>query len=417
MSKLSIVGDCPLFGETVIQGSKNAVLPMMAATLLQEEICILQNVPNIEDVQSAIDILKYLGAKILFCANELIVDTSTITKTRIPHEYMEKMRSSILFMGALLIRCGKAKASKPGGCSIGARPIDLHLDAFEQLGAKIIVEEDEIIVESSKLKPGICKFSFPSVGATENALLIAAKMEGICVLQNVAREPEVMELCWFLEEMGCKIEGIGTSCLIVHGTKNLHGITYQVSSDRIVAGTYLAACVMARGEICLRKCPVVFMRETLRVFSQMGASYTVYQDALRFSMKKRPRAITYLETAPYPKFPTDMQSIVMAVLTIADGNSCICEKIFENRMGVVKSLKMMGAQITNNKTTAKIKGVSHLTSGPVVATDLRSGAALVVAGLGATGTTIIDEYEHIARGYEDIVKDIGQLGGKGWMVE
>ena len=417
MSKISVVGDYPLFGETTIQGSKNAALPIIAATLLQEGTCILQNVPSIEDVQSAIDILKYLGADVCFNQNELIIDTSTITKTKIPHEYMEKMRSSILFMGALLIRCKKAQASKPGGCSIGERPIDLHFEAFKQLGARIIEVDNEIRVEAFNLKPGICRFSFPSVGATENALLIAAKMEGVCVFYNVAREPEVMELCWFLEEMGCKIEGIGTSCLIVHGTKDLHGITYHVSSDRIVAGTYLAACVMARGEIYLRKCPVYFMKETLRVFSKMGANYRVYQDTLQFSMKKRPIAIPYLETAPYPRFPTDMQSIVMAVLTIADGNSCICEKIFENRMGVVDSLKTMGAQIVNSKTMAKIQGVSHLTAGNVIATDLRSGAALVVAGLGAKGITIIDGYEHIARGYEDIRRDLTKLGGKEWMVE
>lgn len=417
MSKLSIVGDHPLFGETVIQGSKNAVLPIIAATLLQEGTCILQNVPCIEDVQSAIDILRYLGADVLFYKNELRVDTSTIIKTKIPHEYMEKMRSSILFMGALLVRYGKTKASKPGGCSIGERPIDLHLEAFKQFGAKIVEDDNEIIVEGLKLSSKTYRFSFPSVGATENALLIAAKMEGTSVLENVAKEPEVMELCWFLESMGCKIKGIGTSRLIVYGTKFLHETTYQVSSDRIVAGTYLAACVMARGEICLRKCPVAFMRETLFIFAKMGASYKVYQDTIKFSMKKRPKAIAYLETAPYPGFSTDMQSIVMAVLTIAKGESCICEKIFENRMGVVEPLKIMGAQIVNNKTSAKIQGVSYLEAKNVMASDLRSGAALVVAGLSARGITVIDGYNHIKRGYENIVKDLMQLGGKGWMVE
>ena len=417
MSKLSIVGDNPFFGETVIQGSKNAVLPIIAATLLQEGTCTLQNVPDIEDVWSAIDILKYLGAKVLFSHHELIVDTSRITKTEIPHEYMEKMRSSILFMGALLIRSGKAQASKPGGCSIGERPIDLHLDAFRQLGAKVIENEENILVEASRLQSGTCKFSFPSVGATENALLVAARIEGICILKNVAKEPEVIELCCFLESMGCKIEGIGTSCLVVYGTKVLHETKYQIASDRIVAGTYLAACTVARGSICLRKCPIAFMKETLRIFSKMGAEYRAYEDTLQFSMKKRPKAISYLETGPYPKFSTDMQSIVMAVLTVAEGKSFICEKVFENRMGVVESLKKMGAQINHDKTTAKIQGVSYLTPSQVRASDLRGGAALVVAGLFTKGITTIDGYEHIERGYEDIVSDLIKLGGKGWVIK
>jgi UDP-N-acetylglucosamine 1-carboxyvinyltransferase len=415
MSKLSIEGGEPLFGELTVQGSKNAALPIIAGTLLQNERCVLCNIPMITDVYAAIEILRYLGVTVLVKGHTLEIEPSTINKTTIPLEYMEKMRSSVLFMGVLLARCGQVKAFKPGGCSIGTRPIDFHLEAFRQFGANVVEQEEQIEISCENLKSGVCKFPIPSVGATENALLVAARIDGNSYIENAAREPEVMELCWFLESMGCQIEGIGTSRLLIRGNKDLKVTDYYyINSDRIVAGTYLGACMMSGGKICLKKCPVCFIGSTLRLFTKLGAQYSFYEDTLVFSMKQRPNYLSYLETAPYPEFATDMQSVLMAILAIAKGESVLCETIFENRMRVAKELNKMGAKIEVDKSgrMARIVGVSTLEGCKVMATDLRSGAALVVAGLSASGETIVDGYRHIARGYEDIVKDLVQLGGR-----
>ncbi|KIR02104.1 UDP-N-acetylglucosamine 1-carboxyvinyltransferase [Lachnospiraceae bacterium TWA4] len=415
MSKLCIEGDTPLFGEVEIQGSKNSILPLLSAALLCKGICRFYHVPEIQDVYASIDILNYLGAKVTFENHRLEVDSTTLIRSSIPETYMKKMRSSVLFMSSLLVRLGKVEATKPGGCLIGKRPIDYHLQVFEAFGSVVELKEESILVRTKELIPTVIELKFPSVGATENALIVAAGIEGTSVIKGVAREPEVLELCWFLEEMGASIEHIGESVLVVHGLKKLNGVCYTVSSDRIVAGTYLSACMSIGGRICLRNAPIPFMNPILQLFASMGAEYKAYEDTLFFTMKKRPVAIPYLETAPYPGFSTDMQSIVMAMLARADGVSVIKETIFESRMEMIPYLRKMGATIFQEGNQAVIYGINQLTGCKVSATDLRSGAALAVAGVGAKGLTVIDHYAYLSRGYENIAKDLVQLGGKAWI--
>lgn len=412
MSTIQIFGSLSLEGEIEVQGAKNAVLPIMAGALLYEGVSVISNVPRIRDVFCMIHILEGLGCRVELSGNELTIDASDLTGVEILKEYVDKMRSSIMVLGALIGRMGEAVTYYPGGCSIGERPIDLHVYVLERLGVQIEDKDFKISAAAKKLEGNHILLRFPSVGATENAILASVRANGITRIQNAAREPEIIELCEFLVQMGACIQGIGTSCLSIIGRRKLHGTHFQIGGDRIVAGTYLAAGVATKGNVTVKGISSIYMDSVLNEFMKMGADVTKHSREITVSMKKRPKSITALKTEPYPKFPTDMQSQIMAVLTLSDGVSIIEESIFEGRFETVKELKKMGAEILVSGSTAQITGVDTMYGACVEAKDLRGGAALVVAALCADGVSTISDCCHILRGYEDICEDLRSLGGR-----
>ncbi len=409
MSVIQVQGLRSLKGEIKIQGSKNAVLPMMAAAVLHKGTTVIHNVPRIQDVFCMLGILKRIGCKCCLEDHSLTIDGSALTQTEIPEEYIKSMRSSIVLSGPLLGRAGKAVTSFPGGCSIGERPIDLHLAAFRSLGAVIEEKGEKLLASAERLRGADIYFPFPSVGATENALLAAVCAEGMTVIHGAAKEPEITELCEFLNNMGARICGAGTSSLTVTGVKELHDSEFTVSGDRIVAGTYLTAVMAAEGSILLKGIRPSYLTAALSLAEKMGAETELYENQLEVSMRGRPDAADAV-TEPYPGFPTDLQSQVMAVMVSARGTSRMEETIFEGRFGTAMELKKLGADITVQGKRAVIHGLHPLKGGCVTATDLRGGAALVIAGLACEGETEILECHHIERGYEDICQDLGNLG-------
>lgn len=411
MSAIQIFGSLSLKGEVKVQGSKNAVLPIMAGALLCEGVTVIHNVPRIQDVFCMVHILEELGCKVVLDKNTLIIDASSVTSVEISEKYVDKMRSSIMVLGALIGRMKEAVTYFPGGCSIGERKIDLHLLALKKFGVTIRVEDRCIAAESGQLNAALIDFPKPSVGATENAILAGVLADGTTVLTGYALEPEIVELCSFLNSMGAKISGIGSQYLKICGVKKLHGCEYVIGGDRIVAGTYLAAAIAGQGEITINGIKPVFLDAVLKQYSLMGADVGRSDDSIHVRMVQRPQSCALIRTAPYPGFPTDMQSQTMAVLAVAAGDSMIEENIFEGRMETAKELNRMGADIKILDCRAHIRGVSHLTGCDVAARDLRGGAALVIAGLCASGRTTIYDCEHILRGYEDICRDIRMLGG------
>jgi UDP-N-acetylglucosamine 1-carboxyvinyltransferase len=415
MSSIKVIGGEQLKGELKIQGSKNAALPVIAATILNKGITILKNCPKILDVFHMIKVLEELGCKTTWEGNTLFVDTTAVSVCAVSEGAVQKMRSSILFLGALLGRCHEVTIAYPGGCSIGKRPIDYHLNAIKRMNVtQEFRGEDESIIHcyTNKIIGNDIFLEFPSVGATQNVILSAVLAEGVTRIYNAAREPEVLELCNYLVEAGARICGKGSAYLEVEGVKKLHDVEYTLPSDRIVAGTYMTAVAAARGEALFINTPVRQIEALIRVLRRVGCSIEVEADNLRISCKERPFPIDLLKTQPYPGFPTDMQSQMMTVLCLADGKSTIQEEIFESRYQNVDELKKMGAMIgleaTGNK--AIIAGVKQLNGAIVNAHDLRGGAAMVIAGLAAGGTTIIREATSIERGYEDICRDFTSLG-------
>lgn len=411
MDSIRIVGGKPLQGSIGIQGSKNAALPMMAATLLQEGICALKGCPKIADVKYMEEILRSLGALVWWEGDTLYIDSTSITGTEIPREYGEKMRSSVVVMGSLLGRMGKANIPYPGGCVIGTRPINLHLLALARLGAAIEEIDGILHVTAKELRGAEIVFKKASVGATQNALLAAVKAKGDTKLSGCAAEPEVVWLCRFLNEMGARIEGTGTDTLTVRGVESLHAIEFVIPADRIVAGTYVCACAATRGEIRLENPPLEEMDALLGAYTKMGGQYEVKGGKLFLCGKGVQFPISYLETQVYPGFPTDMQSPMMAVLASIPGKSHIRETVFEDRFKVAAQLTKMGARIVIDGRDAIVEGVPQLTGSQVFAQELRGGAALVIAGLGARGTTYINNRHFIERGYEHICDDLAALGG------
>lgn len=428
MSAIQVQGLRPLKGEVGIQGSKNAVLPMMAASILHKGTTVLTHVPRIQDVFCMMGILESMGCSCFLDGHRLTICTRSLTDIHIPKQYLTAMRSSIMMLGALLGRCGEAATCYPGGCSIGKRPIDLHLYALEKLGAEIKEEDGKIEARASRLKGADIILSFPSVGATENALLAAVLAEGTTVIHGAAREPEIEELCRMLNSMGAEISGGGSDTVTVEGVKTLHDTVYEVPGDRIVAGTYLS-CVMAAGGqasftgVCPRQ-----MERVLEVLGQMGAEICAGESRIGITMKARPRSID-LQTEPYPGFPTDLQSPMLSLFSIGTGIGTICETIFEGRFATAAQLRKMGAcieirrqpgedrsgegkQSGGEEKLAVVRGTYPLRGCTVEATDLRGGAALVVAGLAAEGTTTITDCRHILRGYEDICGDLRSLGAE-----
>jgi len=413
MDRLLITGGKPLIGEVTISGAKNAALPIMAATLLASDNVTLSNVPHLKDVTTMMELLGQFGAHLTIDEKMNVqVDASHIDDFVAPYELVKTMRASILVLGPLLARFGQADVSLPGGCAIGSRPVDLHIKALKAMGADISVKNGFIKArcKQGKLQGKTLVFDTVTVTGTENILMAAVLAEGTTVIKNAAREPEVVDLANFLIQMGAKITGAGTSIIEIEGVSSLSGGEYTVMPDRIEAGTYLAAGVITRGHVTVRRVKPDTLLTQLHKFEEMGAELTMGEDWVSVNMHgKRPKAVD-ITTAPYPGFATDMQAQFMAVNAIAEGASSVIENIFENRFMHVQELIRMGAQIQLNGNTAMIKGVEKLTGAPVMATDLRASAGLILAGLVAEGETDVDRIYHVDRGYERIEEKLAMLG-------
>lgn len=411
MDSIHIRGGNALFGETKIQGSKNAVLPVLAAALLIEDVCVLENCPRISDVHHMLMLLERIGCRVTRSDRTITVDARNVSEDTVSGDNVTGMRSSIMLLGAMLGRVGEITMEYPGGCVIGERPIDLHLGALGRMGVKIYENEGCFTAKVQKLEGTVINLPISSVGVTENVILAAVRAKGVTVLQNAAKEPEIVTLCEFLREAGAVIEGIGGSVLIIQGGHRLHGIRFRIPADRIVAGTYLMGVLGAGGHIFLEDAPVAQMQSALKAAELAGAELIVSRDGLSVMIDEEKRAIPYIKTEIYPGFPTDMQSLLMAALTTAPGVSVIEETVFENRFRIVEQLRKMGACIElQGKRQAVIVGVDLLLGCEVTAEELRGGAALVIAGCMAEGETIVKNRHFIERGYEDICRDFQNLG-------
>lgn len=409
MSQYVIEGGKRLEGELQIGGSKNAVLPIIAATLLNEEVTYLENCPKILDVKIMIEILRELGCRVEWQGKTLMLDTTTLQNYDINDTLVKKMRSSIILLGALMGRCGEARIGEPGGCQLGARPIDLHLEALKKMNVTITENDGIISCKASHLRGAEINLKFPSVGATENIMLAATRCEGRTIIYNPAMEPEIVDLQNFLVACGAKIKGAGTSRIIIDGVKKLNGVHYRVIPDRIIAGTYLVAAAITRGNIILNHVEKSHLDAVTQQLEKMGCKMINEGHRLIMVSPKQLKSIN-ITTQPYPGFPTDMQSQMMALLCTCDETAFIKENLFEARFKIADELVKMGAQINVEDCMATIRGGHKLKGCPVVATDLRGGAALVLAGLAAEGCTTIRNIEYIKRGYENIVEDLSRLG-------
>lgn len=411
MGRIRITGGIPLDGEVRIQGSKNAALPIMAAALLNRGTTVLKGCPRIADVFLMERILRGLGAQTFWKGDALEICATHLKSCKPDKELGEKMRSSIVLLGSLLSRCKEGILPFPGGCVIGARPIDLHLKALRELGAEFKEENGCLYGRTRGLRGGNISFNRSSVGATQNAVLGAVCAEGTTVIRGCSIEPEVSWLCRFLNQAGGQIRGIGTSCLVIRGTAGLHDTVFQIPADRIAAGTYVCASAITRGKGILLDPPIKEMRALLQAYEKIGGQYMYRSGKLFLCSQRAFGSLWKLETGIYPGFPTDLQSIFLAVLTCARGESLVRENIFEDRFKVVPQLQKMGAQIVLNGQTARIRG-GRILGACVKAEELRGGAALVVAGLGAEGETCVENREFIERGYEDISRDLNCLGAR-----
>lgn len=412
MEKLVVKGGNRLVGTVKTSGAKNAVLPIIAASILGTTPSRLDEVPMLEDVHTISEVLKCLGMKVKCqpAANVLDIDSTEITSYEAPYELVRTMRASFLVMGPLLARIGKARISMPGGCAIGARPIDIHLKGFEALGVNI--EQGHGYIEASApegLKGTSIYFDFPSVGATENIMMAAALAEGTTILENVAEEPEIVDLANYLNKMGAKIRGAGTDTIRIEGVKELHGADYTIIPDRIEAGTYMIAAAMTGGDVVVENVLPEHQKPLIAKLREAGAVVEEDIDKVRVIGTSPLKAVS-IKTLPYPGFPTDMQAQMMAMMVISEGRSKVTETVFENRFMHVVELNRMGAQISTEGRSAVIDGPSKLTGCDVRATDLRAGAAMILAGLVAEGTTRIGDLHHIDRGYENIVAKLKNLG-------
>lgn len=412
MDKFKILGGGPLSGEICISGSKNAALPILAAVLLADSPVTLHNVPHLNDITTMNKLLASMGVQIEGTnGHGFVLDSNNITDFTAPYDLVKTMRASILVLGPMLARYGVANVSFPGGCAIGSRPVDIHLRGLEAMGAKIEIDGGYIRATSEgRLKGTHFLMDTVTVGGTENLLMAAALAEGKTILENAAREPEIVDLANMLVAMGANIEGIGTSTLTIHGVESLHGCTYRVMPDRIETGTYLVAAAATRGSVKLTATSASYLEAVIFKLEEAGADITHGDDWIALDMHgKRPKAVS-LKTAPYPAFPTDMQSQFMAMNAVAEGVSHITETIFENRLVQVNELNRMGAHITLEGNTAAVTGVERLSGAPVMASDLRASASLVIAGLVADGETLIDRIYHIDRGYEAIEAKFQSIG-------
>ena len=394
MSGYIIKGGNRLEGTVKISGSKNAALPIIAATILNQGITTLYNVPNIRDTQMMYEIIKILGGRVEKKNNKIIIDTSKIEKFEIPDTLMHKMRSSVIIVGAIIGRYKKATFSYPGGCDIGSRPIDLHLKAFEKLGININQNYGNITCNTDKIIGNKIDLDFPSVGATENAILASVLAEGKTIITNAAREPEITDLQNFLNKMGAKVKGSGTDEIEIEGVKKLKEISYNIMPDRIETGTFLCMAAITGGKVKLEKTNPNHLTPVINKLEEAGCNIEIEKDNIKIEAPKKLKAID-IKTMPYPGFPTDMQSVMAATFTIAKGTTIIIENIFENRYKYVQELNKMGAKITVEGKSAIIRGVRKLYGANTKSTDLRGGAAMVLAGLAAKGITVVENMEYI----------------------
>ena len=414
MDKLIIQGGVVLRGEVWISGSKNAALPILSAALLSEGTVTIANLPHLQDVTTTIELLGALGVTVSVDEKmRLEVDTSTLNSLTAPYELVKTMRASILVLGPMLARYGEANVSFPGGCAIGSRPVDLHLRGLEAMGATIQVDDGYIRARcAGRLKGAHILMDMVSVGATENLMMAAALAEGTTVIENAAREPEIVDLANCMNAWGADVQGAGSNTLTINGAEKLQGGYYKVMPDRIETGTYLAAAAATGGKVKCTQTDPSALEAVLLKLEETGALISQGNDWIELDMQgKRPKAIN-LKTAPYPAFPTDMQAQLTAVNTVAEGTGMITETIFENRLMQVQELNRMGASIIVEGNTAIVTGVEKLKSAPVMASDLRASAALVIAGMVAEGETVVDRIYHIDRGYECIEEKLQQLGCK-----
>ena len=412
MCKYIVSGGNKIEGRVNIRGAKNSILPIMAATILNENKSIIHNVPNISDVNVMIKILESIGCKVDYNNDTLIIDSSNICSAEIEEKYVRQMRSSIIIMGAMIGRLNYTKISYPGGCAIGTRPIDLHLKALEVLGIKIEEENGYIKCFKDNLKGNIINLEFPSVGATENIILAAVKAKGITKIYNAAREPEIEDLSNFLNSMGAKINGAGSSCIEIEGVDKLGEVEYEVIPDRVAIGTYMIASAITGGSLEVDKVIRNHMEPICEKLRLSGCDINYTKNGLILNSPKKINAIDLIKTYPHPGFPTDMQAQMMALLSITKGASVITETVFENRFMHVGELGRMGANIKIDGRIAIVEGVDNLTGCQVKATDLRAGAAMILAGLVANGETEIGEIYHIDRGYTNIEDKFRKLGAE-----
>jgi UDP-N-acetylglucosamine 1-carboxyvinyltransferase len=409
MDKLQIVGGKRLQGDIAISGAKNAALPILCAGLLTAGDLHLSNVPRLHDVSTMLKLLATTGLSIDLDDEKVTMNGSAINNLVAPYELVKTMRASILVLGPLLARFGEAKVSLPGGCAIGSRPVDQHIQGLRAMGAEITIEGGYIYAKATKLKGARIRTDMITVTGTENLLMAATLAEGETVLENAAREPEVTDLANLLVAMGAKIEGIGTDRLVIQGVAELHGASHAVISDRIEAATFLCAVAATGGDILLTNTRTDIFDVALDKLREIGLQLTVGTDTIRATMDRRPEPVSF-RTTEYPGFPTDMQAQFMAVNTIASGSSRVTETIFENRFMHVQEMNRLGAQISTDGNTAFIDGVPRLIGAPVMATDLRASASLVIAGMAAEGTTLIDRIYHLDRGYDRMEVKLSAVG-------
>lgn len=418
MSKYIINGGNKLEGEVKVDGSKNAVLPILAASLINGGESVIHNVPHLKDVYTLESVLQNIGCQISFEGNTMLINSKDELDTNIPEKPVKEMRSSIILMGAMLARFKRIKISYPGGCEIGPRPIDLHLMGLRKLGANITESHGYIICQCDTLSGNEIHLDYPSVGATENIMLAAVSAEGVTVIQNAAREPEIIDLQDFLNKMGANISGSGSSTIKISGVKKFHNVEHTVIPDRIVAGTYLIAAAITGGSVILQEIVSDHLKPVMSKLNEGGCKIDKYENIVKIRGPKRPSAVDIVRTLPYPGFPTDMQAQMMAFMSIAKGTSIFVETVFENRYKHAEELLKMGAKIKIDGRAAIVRGVSKLTGTQLTAKDLRGGASLVLAGLVAEGTSIVENVDsHIERGYENFDVKLRSLGADVTKVE
>ncbi|RDI97666.1 UDP-N-acetylglucosamine 1-carboxyvinyltransferase [Dyella solisilvae] len=413
MAKILISGGEPLHGEVGISGAKNAVLPILASCLLADEPVAISNVPHLHDVTTFIELLGQMGTQLVLDDRmKMHVDPRSTDKYFAPYDLVRTMRASILVLGPLVARFGEAEVSLPGGCAIGSRPVDQHIRGLQALGADVVVENGYIKARAKRLKGAHIAMDMVTVTGTENIMMAAALAQGTTIIENAAQEPEVVDLAHCLIAMGAQIEGAGTSTLTIHGVERLHGAEYEVLPDRIETGTFLVGAAMTGGKVRARNARADTLDAVLCKLEEAGAQISTGADWIELDMRgRRPKAVN-ITTAPYPAFPTDMQAQFTALNCVAEGVGVITETVFENRFMHALELQRLGADIRLEGNTAIIKGVEKMSGAPIMATDLRASACLVLAGLVAQGDTVVDRVYHIDRGYENIEEKLGTLGAK-----
>lgn len=410
MDKIVVRGGAPLRGEIAVSGAKNAALPLLFATLLTEDECQLSRVPRLADIDTTLRLLRDLGVQYDWLSDqEVVLAAGAVRCCEAPYELVKTMRASFLTLGPLLARFGRARVSTPGGCAIGARPVNIHLEGMQRLGASIRLHQGYVEAEATKLHGAYIPLEFPSVGATENLMMAATLAEGETIIDNAAREPEITDLAQFLNAMGGCVSGAGTGTITIKGMTSLHGATHTVIADRVEAGTFLTAGAITAGDVFVRGARADHLDSFLTAFTEAGIKFSIHEDGIHVMGNGRPSSLN-ITTLPYPGFPTDLQAQLMALLSLGEGRSMITETIFENRFMHAQELVRLGADIHVHGNNAVINGVAYLSGAPVMATDLRASVSLLLAGLAAQGVTEVTRVYHLDRGYERIEEKLSRIG-------